>query len=84
VALNDLDGDGLPNDICYLDVRTDQVIVTPAPGTGARYQTFALDAGPLYRRETMAPMGCLPGDMNEWPHGSAGVLLEPHAGGLPA
>jgi hypothetical protein len=65
VALNDFDGDGLPNDICYVDVRTDQVIVPPAPGTGARYQTSALDAGPLYRRETMAPMGCLPGDMNE-------------------
>src|ERR1039458_5945892 len=29
VALNDLDGDGLPNDLCYVDVRTDQVIVAP-------------------------------------------------------
>src|SRR3954465_10311956 len=65
VALNDLDGDGLPNDLCSVDTRTDQVIVTPAPGTGARYQPFALDAGSLYRRDTMAPMGCLPGDMNE-------------------
>src|ERR1044071_1379688 len=64
-ALNDLDGDGLPNDVCYVDVRTDQVIVAPVPGSGARYQPFALDAGPLFRRETMAPMGCLPGDMNE-------------------
>jgi hypothetical protein len=73
VALNDLDGDGLPNDICYVDVRTDQVIVTPAPGTGARYAAFALDAGPLYRRETMAPMGCLPGDMNE--DGSMDLLV---------
>src|SRR5262249_20383712 len=35
------------------------------PGTGSRYAPFALDAGSLYRRETMAPMGCLPGDMNE-------------------
>jgi hypothetical protein len=65
VALNDLDGDGLPNDVCYVDVRTDQVIVAPAPGTGARYAPFVLDAGPLFHRETMAPMGCLPGDMNE-------------------
>lgn len=65
VALNDLDGDGLSNDLCYVDVRTDQVIVAPVPGTGARYQPFALDAGSLYRRDTMAPMGCLPGDMNE-------------------
>src|SRR5215472_5219522 len=45
VALNDLDGDGLPNDVCYVDTRTDQVIVTPAPGTGARYQPFVLNAG---------------------------------------
>src|ERR1039458_4424158 len=29
VALSDLDGDGLPNDLCYVDVRTDQVIVAP-------------------------------------------------------
>jgi hypothetical protein len=65
VALNDLDGDGLPNDLCYVDVRTDQVIVAPVPGTGQRYQPFALDAGSLFRRETMAPTGCLPGDMNE-------------------
>ena len=65
VALNDIDDDGLPNDVCYVDVRTDQVIVTPAPGTGGRYQAFALNSGNLYRRETMAPMGCLPGDMNE-------------------
>jgi hypothetical protein len=65
VALSDLDGDGLPNDLCYVDVRTDQVIVAPVPGTGARYRPFALDAGPLFSRETMAPTGCLPGDMNE-------------------
>src|SRR6478672_5499868 len=65
VALNDLDGDGLPNDVCYVDTRTDQVIVTPAPGTGMRYQPFVLNAGALYRRQTMAPMGCLPADKNE-------------------
>jgi hypothetical protein len=71
--LNDLDGDGLSNDVCYVDVRTDQVIVAPVPGTGMRYAPFALDAGGLYRRETMAPMGCLPGDMNE--DGSMDILV---------
>src|ERR1017187_7649472 len=66
VALNDLDGDGLPNDVCYVDVRTDQVIVAPVPGTPARYQPFALSPAPLrFDRDTMAPMGCLPGDMDE-------------------
>ncbi len=66
VALNDLDGDGLPNDACYVDTRIDKVIVTPVPGTPQRYQPFALE--PLtvaYDAATMAPMGCLPGDFNE-------------------
>ncbi|MBS1911424.1 MAG: CRTAC1 family protein [Bacteroidetes bacterium] len=66
VAINDLDGDGLPNDIVYVDPRTDLVTVTPAPGTGARYQSFALNPAPLpYDTATMAPMGALPGDFNE-------------------
>ena len=66
VALNDLDGDGLPNDACYVDTRIDKVIVAPVPGTLARYQPFALDAINLpYDKTTMAPMGCLPGDFNE-------------------
>src|SRR6185436_5278447 len=42
-ALNDLDGDGLPNDTCYVDTRIDKVIVAPVPGTPARYQPFTLD-----------------------------------------
>jgi len=66
VALNDLDGDGLPNDICYVDTRIDKLIITPVPGTPARYQPFALDPISLpYDKATMAPMGCLPGDFNE-------------------
>jgi hypothetical protein len=66
IALNDLDGDGLPNDVCYVDTRTDTVIVAPAPGTPSRYGPFILEASPLpYDRKTMAPMGCLPGDFNE-------------------
>jgi hypothetical protein len=66
VALNDLDGDGLPNDACYVDTRIDKVIVAPVPGTRERYQPFALDPITLpYDKATMAPMGCLPGDFNE-------------------
>ena len=66
VALNDLDGDGLPNDVCYVDTRIDKVIVAPVPGTPARYQPFTLDPLTLpYNPATMAPMGCLPGDFNE-------------------
>ncbi|MFC5288136.1 CRTAC1 family protein [Actinokineospora guangxiensis] len=66
VALNDLDGDGLPNDLCLVDVRTDQTIVAPAPDkNGTRYAPFALDEAPLAMNPYIAPMGCLPGDFNE-------------------
>jgi hypothetical protein len=66
VALNDLDGDGLPNDLCYVDTRTDQVIVAPVPGTPQRYKPFVLNPNPLaFDSNTMAPMGCLPLDANE-------------------
>ncbi len=66
VALNDIDGDGLPNDLCSVDTRIDKVLVQPAPGTGARYPLFVLDPSPLhYDARVMAPMGCLPGDFNE-------------------
>jgi hypothetical protein len=70
VALSDADRDGLPNDTCLVDPRTDSVTVAPAPTTGRRFRPFLLDAAPLpYDRDTMAPMGCLPGDFNEdgWP-----------------
>ena len=66
VALNDLDGDGLSNDVCYVDTRINQVIVAPVPGTEPRYAPFTLAPSPLpYDAATMAPMGCLPGDLNE-------------------
>jgi hypothetical protein len=66
VALADLDGDGLPNDLCHVDPRTDAVIVSPVPGTRPRYAPFALEPAPLpYAAATMAPMGCLAGDVDE-------------------
>jgi hypothetical protein len=65
-ALGDIDGDGLPNDLCYVDPRIDQVIIAPAPGTpGNRYEPFVLQPGSLSYGPTMAPTGCLLGDFNE-------------------
>jgi hypothetical protein len=65
-AFADLDSDGLPNDICYVDPRTDLVTVAPAPGTGNRYEPFALSPEPLpYEAASTAPMGTLCGDFNE-------------------
>lgn len=66
VALGDLDGDGLSNDACLVDPRTDTVMVTPVPGTGARFRSFVLNPNPLpFDSASMAPMGCLIADLNE-------------------
>jgi hypothetical protein len=65
-ALGDIDGDGLPNDLCYVDPRIDQVVIAPAPGTPQdRYEPFVLQPGSLPYGSTMAPTGCLLGDFNE-------------------
>ena len=68
VALNDLDGDGVSNDACYIDTRTDQIIITPAPGTGNRYSPFALHQEPFFDRDRMAPLGVLLSDVTEDGH----------------
>lgn len=66
IAMNDLDGDGLANDLCLVDPRTDQVDVTPTPGArSGRYAPFALNPAPLPMNSHIAPMGCLPADLNE-------------------
>ena len=64
VAAGDLDGDGLANDVCLVDPRTDQVRIEPAPTTGDRYAPFDLKPA-RYDASKMAPMGCLIGDVNE-------------------
>ncbi|MDX1998531.1 MAG: CRTAC1 family protein [Thermoanaerobaculia bacterium] len=66
VALADIDGDGLANDHCRVDTRTDDVVVAPLPGTGERFAAFGLVPAPLpFDPTTAAPMGCIPGDLNE-------------------
>lgn len=68
VALNDMDGDGVSNDACYIDTRTDQVIITPVPGTGNRYAPFALVPENFFNRDKMAPLGVLLSDVTEDGH----------------
>ena len=68
VTMGDLDGDGLQNDVVWVDPRTDQVICGPVPGTGARFETFALDPGPSFPNwnpATMCPQCPLIADLNE-------------------
>lgn len=64
IAINDLDGTGVADDICLVDPRSDKVIVTPVPGTASHFTPFVLDSAPLPMDSTMAPTGCVPGDYN--------------------
>lgn len=66
IAMNDLDGDGLPNDLCVVDPRTDTVSVTPTPDARSdRYAPFTVGLGDLPVGPGTAPMGCTPADLNE-------------------
>ncbi len=65
VALGDLDGDGLPNDVCNTDIRSKGLSLGPAPGTGARYPAFELAMDLPAGRETLVPALCRLADLNE-------------------
>jgi enediyne biosynthesis protein E4 len=65
-ALADIAGLGRPADICLVDPRNNSVSVLPAPDTGERFLPFALPTpSEGYDPSTIAPMGCLPADVNE-------------------
>jgi enediyne biosynthesis protein E4 len=64
VAVADLDGNGIEDDLCHVDPRFDSVTVLPVPGTGARFRPIALRA-PASGYAATAPMGCLPADLDE-------------------
>src|SRR5436190_5935512 len=64
-ALGDLDGDGLPNDLCLTDVRAKTAMVEPVPGTGNRYEPFVLNFGRLFDQVREWPSVCRIADMNE-------------------
>jgi enediyne biosynthesis protein E4 len=80
VAFGDLDEDGVSNDICHVEMRTKEVIVSPAPGTGERYRPFALDPYEGLDRSKSFPTKCLVGDFNE--DGLADLLVL-HGGAWP-
>jgi enediyne biosynthesis protein E4 len=66
IAMTDVTGHGLNDGICMVDPRTNDVIVTYAPNAPAqdRFTPFVLNPSPLPYNNTMAPMGCVPGDYN--------------------
>ncbi|TQV86160.1 CRTAC1 family protein [Exilibacterium tricleocarpae] len=60
-ALYDLNDDGLSNDLCLVDPRTDSIEIRSLHG---KYDSFYLGY-PQNSKNSIAPMGCLPGDFNE-------------------
>ncbi|HQV04671.1 MULTISPECIES: CRTAC1 family protein [unclassified Novosphingobium] len=66
IAAGDIDGNAKPDDACLVDPRTNQISILAAPGTEGRFSSFSLPilAGG-HNPSTIAPMGCLIGDLNE-------------------
>jgi hypothetical protein len=67
VTIGDLRGGGVARDLCYVDPRTDSLIVAPVPGTPAAYAPFVLrpPAHAGTDPATIAPMGCVIDDFDE-------------------
>lgn len=63
-ALADLDGDGLANDMCIVDPRSDLVQIRQVPGP-FRYEPVVLSYPDYYYPESMAPFGCIMADFDE-------------------
>lgn len=63
-AMGDVDGNLKPDDVCYVDTRSNQVVV--AALLAGRYPPFLLQAPALAGDpRSVAPMGCLIADLNE-------------------
>ena len=63
-AMGDVDGNLKPDDTCYVDTRTNQVVV--AALLTERYPPFVLKTpASVEDARTVAPMGCLIADLNE-------------------
>jgi hypothetical protein len=67
IAINDLTGHGKADSMCFVDTRTNDVVVTYTPTAPAadQFPPFVLTAAPtLPMDDAMAPTGCTPGDYN--------------------
>lgn len=65
VALTDLRGLGRPADACLVDPRDDSVTLRSVPGSGADEYPVVELVPDLPYDDTMAPMGCVPADLDE-------------------
>ncbi|MFR9753648.1 FG-GAP repeat domain-containing protein [Nocardia sp. 004] len=65
VGSMDLRGQGHAGDACTTDPRDDEVRVFPVPGSaGEQFEPFELRPDGLRYDDTMAPIGCVPADIN--------------------
>ncbi len=65
VALADVRGLGRPADICLVDPRNDSITLRPATAADHAYPPVVLRPTGLRYDATMAPMGCVPADLDE-------------------
>lgn len=65
VALADVRGLGRPADLCLVDPRDDSVSLRPALAADTAYARVVLSPAGLRFDRTMAPMGCVPADLDE-------------------
>ncbi|WP_306369345.1 VCBS repeat-containing protein [Nocardiopsis sp. CC223A] len=64
-ALTDVRGNGRPADACLVDPRDDGVTLRSVPGSGTEeYEPVELVPDGLPYDRTMAPMGCVPADLD--------------------
>lgn len=64
VALVDADGSGVSDEACLVDPRDDSIVVKPVPGSSSTYGDQRLEL-PGPEPPGVAPMGCLPADLDE-------------------
>lgn len=68
ISLADLDGDGLDNDVCLVDPRTDLISIrsVSAIDEAERYEPIHINPSTRsYYLGFISPFGCLPHDVNE-------------------
>ncbi len=89
VGFGDIDGNGLPDDVCLVDPRDDSVRIVPVEHQN--YSSFELIPNSIpYSSVITAPMGCVPVDLNEdgwldlvvyyWGRPPAAYLQKPNGG----
>lgn len=65
VAVADLDGNGRDDEVCLVDPRNDSVTLFPSPSSTSQFSPVRLDPPKDSTNRGIAPMGCVPVDLDE-------------------